>query len=42
MSRSWIPEGFFTLPKEERNFESYVKKLAKDDKQPFWLGVMEF
>lgn len=42
MSRSWIPENFFTLPKGERNFETYVKKLAKDDKQPFWLGVLEF
>lgn len=42
MSRSWIPEDFFTLPKTERNFESYVKKLANDNKQPFWLGVMEF
>lgn len=42
MSRSWIPEDFLTLSKKQRNFDSYVKKLAKDEAQPFWLGVMEF
>ncbi len=42
MSKSWIPEDFFTLSKGQRNFDNYVKKLAKDDSQPFWLGVMEF
>ena len=42
MSKSWIPEDFFTLTKAKRNFDNYVQKLAKDDNQPFWLGVMEF
>lgn len=42
MSKSWIPSQFLTLPHEHRNFENYVKALAKDESQPFWLGVMEF
>lgn len=42
MSKSWVPENFLTLPKSKRNFDDYIKQLAKDEKQPFWLGVMEF
>lgn len=42
MSKSWIPENFLTLSKNQRNFDSYIKNLAKEENQPFWLGVMEF
>ncbi len=42
MSKSWIPSDFLTLPNEKRNFNDYVKALAKDASQPFWLGLMEF
>lgn len=42
MSKSWIPSNFLTLTNDQRSFEDYVKALAKDAKQPFWLGVMEF
>lgn len=42
MSKSWIPTEFLTLSSDKRNFEDYVKVLAKDEGQPFWLGLLEF
>ncbi len=42
ISRSWIPKDLVTLKAKDRDFESYVQCLAKNEEQPFWFGLLEF
>lgn len=41
LSRSYIPNAFYTLPRERRNLEDISRSLSQSDSVcPFWLGVV--
>ena len=42
LSRSYIPNAFYTLPRSRRNLNGISESLSKSDPIcPFWLGVAE-